>query len=43
MFKHCVEIGHNHDNGCRDWLFHWNDFPQKESTFIMSGNGKNQT
>ena len=32
---------HNHDNG--DWLFYWNVFPQRESTSIMSGNGKGFT
>ena len=21
MFKHCMEIVHNHGNGYRDWLF----------------------
>ena len=26
-----------------DWLFHWNIFPLRESTSIMSGNGKGFT
>ena len=36
-----MEIVHNHDN--LDWLFHWNIFPLRESTSIMSGNGKRFT
>ena len=40
MFKHRMEIVHNHDNGYRDWLFCQNVFPQRESTFMMSSNGK---
>ena len=32
MFKHQMEIVHNHGNGFRDWLFYWNVFPQREST-----------
>ena len=43
MFKHCMEIVHNHDNGHLDWLFHWNIFPLRESISIMSGNGKGFT
>ena len=35
-----MEIVHNHDNYHLDWLFHWNIFPLRESTSIMSGNGK---
>ena len=27
MFKHLMEIVHNHDNDHLDWLFHWNIFP----------------
>ena len=40
MFKHQMEIVQNHDNGYRDWLFYQNVFPQRESTSIMSFNGK---
>ena len=40
MFKHSMEIVHNHDNDHLDWLFHWNIFPLRESTSIMSGNCK---
>ena len=41
MFKHWIEIVHNHDNGYLDWLFHQNVFPLRESNnSIMSGNGK---
>ena len=40
MFKHWVEIMHNHENGYLDWLFHWNVFPLRDSTSITSGNGK---
>ena len=43
MFKHRIEIVHNHDNDHLDWLFHWNIFPLRESTSIMSGNGKGFT
>ena len=43
MLTHWMEIVHNHDNGCRDWLFHYNVFPQRESTSIMSVNGKGFT
>ena len=35
-----MEIVHNYDNDHLDWLFHKNIFPPKESTSIMSGNGK---
>ena len=38
MFKHGMEIVHNHDNGHLDWLFHQNIFPLRWST-SMSGNG----
>ena len=44
MFKHRMEIVHNHDgnhdNDHLDWLFHHNIFPLRESTSIMSGSGK---
>ena len=40
MFKHRIEIVHNHGNGYRDWLFHQNVFALRESTSIISGNGK---
>ena len=43
MFKHRMEIVHNHDNDHLDWLFHWNIFPLRESTSIMSGSGKGFT
>ena len=43
MFKHRMEIVHNHGNGYRDWLFYQNVFPQRESTSIMSFNGKGFT
>ena len=43
MFKHWMEIVHNHDNDHLDWLFHQNIFPLRESTFIMSSNGKGFT
>ena len=36
-------IVHNHDNDLLDWLFHWNIFLLRESTSIMSGNGKGFT
>ena len=36
-------IVHNHDNDHLDWLFHQNIFPLRESTSIMSGNGKRFT
>ena len=36
MFKHWMEIVHNHDNDHLDWMFHWNIFP-------LSGNGKGFT
>ena len=35
-----MEIMPNYDNDHLDWLFHWNIFPLRESTSIMSGNGK---
>ena len=40
MFKHRMEIVHNHGNGYRDWLFYQDVFPQRDSTSIMSFNGK---
>ena len=40
MFKHWIEILHEHDNGYLDWLFNQNVFPLRESASIMSGNGK---
>ena len=40
MFKHWMEIVHNHDNGYLDWFFRQNVFPQRESISMMSGNGK---
>ena len=43
MFKHRMEIVHNHGNGCRDWLFYQNVFPWRGSTSIMSVNGKGFT
>ena len=38
MFKHWMEIMHNHDNGYLDWLFNQDVFPLRTS--IMSGNSK---
>ena len=43
MFKHWMEIVRNHGNGYLDWLFHQNVFPLRDSTSIMSGNGKGFT
>ena len=43
MFKHWMEIVHNHDNSYLDWLFHQNVFPLRESSSIMSCNGKGFT
>ena len=43
MFKSCMEIVHNHENGYLNWLFHQNDFPPRESTSIMSDDGKGFT
>ena len=40
MFNHRMEIVHNHDNDHLDWLFHKNIFLLRESTSVMSGNGK---
>ena len=40
MFTHWVEIVRNYDNCYFEWLFHQNIFPLRESTSIMSGNGK---
>ena len=38
-----MEIVHNHDNEYLDWLFHWNFFPVRELTSIMSGSGRGFT
>ena len=43
MFKHCMEIVNNHDNGYLDWLSHQNIVPLRDSTSITSGNGKGFT
>ena len=43
MLKHWMEIVHNHDNDYLDWLCHQNVFSLRESTSIMSGNGKGFT
>ena len=43
MFKHRMELVHNHGNGYRDWLIYQNVFPQRESTSTMSFNGKGFT
>ena len=43
MFNHWMEIVHNHDNGYLVWLFHQNVFPLRESSSIISGNGKGFT
>ena len=43
MFKHQMEIVDNYGNGYHDWLFYQNLFPQRESTFVMSFNGKRFT
>ena len=43
MFKHWMGTVRNHDNGYLDWLFHQNVFPLRESTSIMSRNGKRFT
>ena len=43
MFKHYMEIVHNHDNGYLDWLSHQNVFLLRESYSIMSGNCKEFT
>ena len=43
MFKHWMEIVHNHDKGYIDWLFHQNVFALRESASIISGNGKGIT
>ena len=40
MFKHLMDIVHNYGNSYRNWLFYQNVFPKRESTFIMSFNGK---
>ena len=41
MFKHRMEIVHNHVY--RDWLFYQKVFPSRESTSIISFNGKGFT
>ena len=43
MFKHWMEMVHNHDNGYRDRLFYKNVFPLRESTPTMCFNGKGFT
>ena len=43
MFKNQMEIVHNHGNGYRDSLFYRNVYPQRESSSIMSFNGKGFT
>ena len=43
MFKHRMEIVHNHGNDYRDWLFYQSVFSQRESTSIISFNGKGFT
>ena len=40
MFKHRMEIVHNHGSGYRDWLFYQNVFPKRKSTSIMSFSGE---
>ena len=40
MFKHLMKIVHNLDNNYLDWLFHQNVCLLRESTSIMSNNGK---
>ena len=35
-----MEIAHNLDNRYLDWSFQQNVFPLRQSTSIMSGNGK---
>ena len=43
MFKPWMEIVRNRDNGYLDWLFLQNVFRLRESTSIISGNGKGFT
>ena len=43
MFKPWMEIVLNRDNGYLDWLFHQNVYRLRESTSMMSGNGKGFT
>ena len=43
MFKHRIEIVHTHGKGYRDWLFYQNVFLKRESTSLMSFNGKGFT
>ena len=43
MFKHWMEIVHNHGNGYRDWYFYKNGFPYRESSSVMSFSGKGFT
>ena len=40
MFKHWMEIAHNHDNSYLDWSFHQNVFPSRDTNSIMFSNGK---
>ena len=40
MFKHWMDIRHNHDNGYLDCFYHQKVVPLGESTSIISGNGK---
>ena len=43
MFKYWIEIVHNHGNCYLDWLFNQSVFPLRESTSLMSDNGKGFT
>ena len=45
MFKHWMEIVHNHDNGYRDWLFDQNVLLRvlRESQLPLSFNGRGFT
>ena len=43
MFKHWMEILHNHDNGYLDWFFHQSVFALRQSTSVTSDNGKGFT
>ena len=36
MFKHRMEVVHNHDNDHLDWLFRQNIFSLRESTSIIA-------
>ena len=42
MFRHWMEMVHNHVNGYLDWLFP-RTFFLRGSTSVMSGNGKEFT